>query len=138
LRIVIGTNVLVSAVTDRDPRQRARAEALFRSAAEGETTLLIPQCVLFELLFVLRNLYGQDDRTIRGLLADLSSMPGVAIVEQLALREWLRLWPEEVGDAADAAVAAVALETKSRVATFDRRFMRRLSRLAVQMWGNRE
>jgi predicted nucleic acid-binding protein len=132
--VVVDTNALISAVTDRDPRQRARAEALLRSAAAGEIRVVIPQCVLFELLFVLENVYQQTTATVHRIIVDLVAMPGVTIVDDIDLSLWLTLWPSQIGGPIDAVVGAVALKMKASVATFDARLARRLARLGVATW----
>ncbi len=134
LTVIVDTNALISAVTDRDRRQRARAEALLRSAASGEISVVIPQCILFELLFVLQNVYEQTDEVVHQLIADLISMPGVTIVDEIDLTLWLTLWPSQIAGPIDAVIAAVALKTKASVATFDARLQHRLGRLGVATW----
>jgi len=134
LIVIVDTNALISAITDRDRRQRTRTEALLRSAAAGEISVVIPQCILFELLFVLQNVYEQTSEVVHQLIADLLSMPGVAIVDEIDPALWLTLWPRQIAGPIDAVVAAVALKTNASVATFDARLKRQLDRLGVATW----
>lgn len=134
MRVVIDTNVFLSAVTDRNLRQREHAEALFRAAARGEIEIAIPQSILFEMTYVLSSVYGRDAATIRTMLRDLVALPGVEIIDQLSFASWMELWERHFPDPADAAVTVVALERGSKVATFDRRFARRLKAAGVSGW----
>lgn len=132
--MIIDTNVFLSAVTDRNPRQRERAEALFRAAAAGEAGIVIPQSIVFEIAYVLSSVYQRDGATIRAMLGDLAALPGVEIVDELSFASWMELWERHFPEPTDAAVAAVAMETGSTVATFDRKFARRLGAVEIGSW----
>jgi predicted nucleic acid-binding protein len=134
MRVVIDTNVLISATTDRDPGQAARIRELFRAAAAGEVELLIPQCSLFEFVYVLSSVYSLGAHRIQTLLGDLLAMPALQVLGDFDGATWLRLWSESIRDPNDAAVAVAALATNSSVATFDRKFARRLTLLSVPLW----
>ena len=134
MRVTIDTNVFLSAVTDRNPRQRERAVALFHAAAGGEASIVIPQSIVFEIAYVLSSVYKRDAATIRAMLGDLAAVPGVEIVDELRFGSWIELWARHFPDPTDAAVAAVAMETGSTVATFDRKFARRLEAVGVARW----
>ena len=47
-RIGVDTNVVVSFVTDRDPKQQARAAELFGTATSGEQVIVLHQAVITE------------------------------------------------------------------------------------------
>lgn len=134
MRVIIDTTVFLSAVTDRHPAQRQRAEALFRAAAGGEAEVVIPQSIVFEIAYVLSTVYRRDAAIVRAMLGDLAALPGVEILDELPFGSWMELWERHFPDPTDAAVAAVAMETGSRVATFDRKFARRLGVLGVGAW----
>lgn len=134
MRVIIDTNVFLSAVTDRNPGQRERAEALFRAAAGGQAGIVIPQSIVFEIAYVLSSVYKRDAATIRVMLRDLAALPGVELVDELPFASWMELWERHFPDPTDAAVAAVAMDTGSIVATFDRKFARRLVEVRVETW----
>jgi predicted nucleic acid-binding protein len=134
LRVVIDANVLLSAVTDRDLGQRSRAESLIRLAAESRVELLIPQCCLFEVIYVLETRYRMTRDEVRQLVGDLLSMPRLRLVHELDAPLWLQMWTESIPEPADAAVAVVAMSTRSAVATFDRKLINRLRKLSVDVW----
>jgi len=132
-RILIDTNVLVSFLTDRDRRQQERAAELLELAADGKVELLVHQAVVFELAYVLLNLYGKKPAEVRPILEGLVALPGVGMVEELSWSEVLGLWPEVFPDLADAALAAACKGLRcDGIATFDRRFVRRIKRAGLQ------
>lgn len=134
MTILIDTNVVISAVTDRNDRQRERAEALFRAAAAGASGLALPQFVLFESCYVLRNLYGVAESTASEMLRELIRMPETTVIHELPLETWFAIWPSRIRQLADAALASLALDRRWEVATFDQQFARRLRSLGVEVW----
>ena len=135
MKVTIDTNVVLSAITDRDARQRAQAETLFRAAAAGQMQILLPQCCLFEVLYVLDSHYGTDPRDIAEITTDLTAMPSLRVIHEVDLERWRSIWPGEISDPADAAVLCVALTETTEIATFDRRVVRNAARLGVQSWN---
>lgn len=135
MAVLVDTNVILSAVTDRNAFQRARAERLFRQAASGAEQIVIAQFVLFETHYVMRNLYKQSDADVAALLADLVALPGAVVQHVLPLGRLFELWPSSVREVADAALAATALDMGCSIATFDSRFVRRLRSLGIAVWS---
>lgn len=133
--IVLDTNVILSAVTDRNASQRKRAEHLIRDAASGRESLVLPQFVLFETHYVLRNLYARPESEIAGLLQDLIEMPGLDVEQTIPLEQLFELWPSQIPEMADAALASVAVGRGCSVATFDASLTRRLRALGVAVWS---
>jgi predicted nucleic acid-binding protein len=134
LRVVIDTNVLVSAVISRDAKQLEQAERLFRLAAESKAELLIPQSCIFEFMDVMEHVYELAGHAILPIVRDLVGVPNLRVVDELPLILWFRTWTHTISDPNDAAVATVALSTHSSVATFDRKLMGRLRSLSVDVW----
>ncbi|MGH9465345.1 MAG: PIN domain-containing protein [Thermoanaerobaculia bacterium] len=131
--LVLDTNVLLSFLTDRDPSQQQLAEKLFEAAARGELRLIVPQIVLVELTFVLRNLYQRSVEEIAETLSKALALPGVEPADPTAWALVLELWPRVVDGLPDALIAAVAkLGRHDGVATFDRRLARVLSTIGVE------
>lgn len=130
--VVVDTNVFLSFVTDRDQRQQAQAAGLFESAADGQVQLILPQIVLTEIVYVMANLYKRPDQDIAELLADLLTMPHLRVEDRVRWSLVLDLWPERIFGFADAVLAAVATAGRhDAVASFDRKFLRRLANLEL-------
>ncbi len=134
-RYLIDVNVLISFVTDRNPKQQTRSNQLFEQAAQNKALLLCPQNVLIEFAYVMDKVYRQPKPLIRQILADLITMPGIEVPPEAEFTEILTLWPEPFGDLGDALVAAVARQQKKAiVATFDRAFVQALKQLKLPVW----
>lgn len=126
------TNVLVSFLTDRHREQQRLAGELFTAASSGESSLWLHQMVLSETVYVLLNVYQLEPTRVADYLERLYAMPGIEPLDDLSWSTLLDLWPNAIPDFADAALAAVALRNRGlRIATFDQRLMRQLSKLDV-------
>jgi len=136
-QIVVDTNVLLSFLTDRNVAQGNKAEALMSAAAKGEVALVLPQIVLGELVYVLRNLYNTEATEIARTLDDLLASPGVFPADQVLWSHVLELWPGRIRDFADAVLASMTLQLGyDAIATFDRAFVRQLKRENVAtLWS---
>ena len=131
-RLLLDTNVLVSFLTDRNRAQQDRAAELLESAADGHLELLMHQAVLFELVYVLLNLYDREPEEVREILERLLSLPGVGVVDTLSWGGILGLWPKAFPHLADVALAVASRELRcDGIATFDKRFLRQLERAGL-------
>lgn len=131
--ILVDTNVLVSFLVEREPKQQAQAEELLRQAAAGRHRVLLHQVALTELAWVLLNLYQVPPSEVAAMLRDLLSLPGTVPVHDLPWVRVLELWPKQVPDLGDAAIAAAARQTHAdAVATFDQKLRGRLKRLRIK------
>ncbi|HVT16427.1 MAG TPA: PIN domain-containing protein [Thermoanaerobaculia bacterium] len=128
-KIILDTNVVVSFLTDRNQEQQEQAGRLFAAAADGEVALVVPQAVITELVYVLRNFYGREAREVAATIDDLLALPGVTVVDEVAWPLVLDLWPEKIPEFADALLAAIARHGRyDAVATFDLKLRRALER----------
>lgn len=127
MRVLVDTDVLVSFLTDRDRAQQEQAAQLLGQAAEDEIEIVLYQLVLSEVVYVLVNLYSTPRDFVAQAIRHLLSLPGVLVRDQMPWPLVLELWPEEIGDFTDACLLAAAESGRvDRVATFDRRLLRRL------------
>ena len=134
MTIVLDTNLIVSALTDRDPDQQQVAERLIRESSLGNHELVVPFFVLLEIRYVLSNVYGLGDDQISMMIRAFVALPAVAVCTEVSVSRWLELWPEVFSDPPDAALAAVAEENGWAVGTFDREFQRALVSIEVAVW----
>ncbi len=134
-RVVIDTNVVISFLTDRDPRQQEIAARLFEDAAAAKQDIILHQSVITEVVYVLRNLYNQTAVQVAGMIRDLMDMPGITVVDEMPWARLLEIWPAIIENYADAALAAVADSGGYEyLATFHRRFRKQLKRLGINQY----
>ena len=125
--LVIDTNALISFVTDRNLDQQKRISTIFNDAAQLKITILCPQNVLTEFVYVLERIYKQSKSQIRSMIADFIALPGVQIIHTVDFEALLEFWPDKIADFGDAIIAVVCKAKKgTEVATFDERFIRAL------------
>jgi len=115
--MVIDTSALISFVTDRNLDHQRRISTIFNDAAQLKVTILCPQNVLTEFVYVL----------VRSMIADFIDLPGVQIIHTVDFEALLEFWPDKIADFGDAIIAVVCKAKKgAKVATFDERFIRAL------------
>jgi predicted nucleic-acid-binding protein len=117
----LDTNVVVRYLTQDDPRQAKRANAVIDDALAGEDRLHIDTIVLCELVWVLRAAYQFDRATIAGALLQLIDAAQLSLDDRDLLREAAQRYRVGPGDFADYAIGlrnrAAGCET---TLTFDR------------------
>jgi predicted nucleic acid-binding protein len=135
-RYVIDTNALISFVTDRNPGQQKRVAELFEAAAALKCSLVCPQHVLTEFVFVMDRVYGVAKAEISAMIEDFIALPGIDVRHDIDFPMLLALWPAVIPDFGDAIVAATCKAIKgSAVATFDARFIKALRAAGIAVQG---
>jgi len=130
--LVIDTNALISFVTDRNLDQQRRISTIFNDAAQLKVTILCPQNVLTEFVYVLEKIYKQSKSQIRSMISDFIALPGVQINHMVDFEALLEFWPDKIADFGDAIIAVVCkAKTGAKVATFDERFIRALQAVGL-------
>jgi predicted nucleic acid-binding protein len=125
--VVADANVFVSFFVERNKAQQEAALALLTAAEDGDVAGVVPQSVVFEVVYVLQSQYGVSPRRAAAVVDAMTRFPGVQIVDDCPWRHVLKIWPEPLAGLTDAAI--VALATTSRydsVATFDRKLANKL------------
>jgi len=114
------TNVLVRLLTGDPPEQAQAAAEALETAAEGRFTLVVTDLVLAELAYVLTSA-GMAVRTAAEHVTRILDLPGVHVVDEVALRDAVDLWALGRLDFADAYLAALARRVSGGgVLSFDR------------------
>jgi predicted nucleic-acid-binding protein len=130
VRLAVDTNVLVRYLTADDPLQFKAA----KTALEGDHVIVLSLVVLCELAWVLRGPpYEQSGSEIQSALTGLLNTKNVE-TDWLAADAGLQMLARG-GDFADGVIEHDAVRAKcDRLATFDRRFVRRAgSPLATEL-----
>jgi len=126
-RVVVDANVLVSYLTGRQAKQYEQTEALLQDAAAGSLVAVLPQFVVFEVMYVLQTIYAVTGDRLASLLRDLLSFPGIKVVDDCPWMRVLEIWPDPIRGLAEASIVAVATTNRyDAVATFDGKLAKRL------------
>lgn len=76
-RVVVDANVFLSFLVQRNDKERDLAKALFAKAEDGELVVILPQFVVFEIVYVLQSAYSIPAEELATLTRDLRALPGV-------------------------------------------------------------
>jgi len=134
-KYLIDTNALISFVTDRNLKQQETVSPIFADATHGKCSLACHPYALAEFAFVMEKIYFTDKETIRNIIRDFLSMPGVVVFHNVDISLVLQYWPDTIPDFGDALFAAVAKKEKGYlVVTFDQKFQSSLKRLGLQIF----
>ena len=127
LSVVADANVFVSFFVERNKAQQEAALALLNAAEEGEIAGVIPQSVVFEVVYVLQSQYGLTSRQAATVVDAMIKFPGMPIVDDCPWKRVLELWPDPLSGLTDAAIVALAVTNRyDAVATFDRKLANKL------------
>jgi predicted nucleic-acid-binding protein len=97
----LDTNVVVRYLTQDDPRQSRRANAVIENALAGEGRLHVDTVVLCEVVWVLGAAYQLDRATVAGTLLQLVDAAQLSLDDRDLLREAAQRYQTGPGDFAD-------------------------------------
>jgi len=131
-RVVVDANVFLSVLIHRNEKQNEAAKALLLKAEEGKLAVILPQFVLFEIVYVLQSTYGIPGAELVPMIRDLIAFPGVLVFDECPWKRVMEFWPAPLPSVADAAIVAIAANNRSdAVATFDQKLSKRLKDFGV-------
>ena len=131
-RIVVDANVVLSTLVHRNNEQRDAAKALLLKAEDGDLEVILPQFVIFEIVYVLQSTYRIPGSELAPMLRDLIALPGVLVIDECPWKRVVEYWPAPLPSLADAAIVAVAASKRyDAIATFDRKLAKRSKDLGV-------
>jgi len=133
--VVADANVFVSFFVERNKAQQEAALALLNAAEEGEIAGIIPQSVIFEIVYVLQSQYGLTSRQAATVVDAITRFPGMQIVDDCPWKRVLELWPDPLSGLTDAAIVAFATSNRyDAVATFDRKLSNKLPTFGLEAY----
>lgn len=121
-RYLLDTNVVIRLLTNDPPAQALAAQSFFQGACDGHYELVVSDILLFEVVFVLQKVYHVSRSNITKHLQQLLSTPGINFLNRRIMEDTIRCFSEYQVDFSDAYHAAVALDRKISIASFDRDF----------------
>lgn len=132
LTVVVDATVFVSFFIERNESRRAIARALLSRADAGEIAAIVPQFVIFEVVYVLQSQYGYNGARLAAMIRDIIGFPGLRMIDDCPWKRVMDVWPNPLPSLTDAALAVVASTNRyDAVATFDRKLAKRLQEFGV-------
>ena len=133
--VVADANVFVSFFVERNKAQQEAALALLNAAEEGTVAGVVPQAVIFEIVYVLQSQYGLTSRQAATAVGAITRFPGMQIVDDCPWKRVLELWPDPLSGLTDAAIVALATTNRyDAIATFDRKLSNKLQTFGLDAY----
>jgi predicted nucleic acid-binding protein len=82
--VVADAHVFVSFFVERNKAPQEAALSLLNAAEEGEIAGVIPQSIVFEVVYVLQSQYGLTSRQAASVVDAVTKFPGMQIVDEAA------------------------------------------------------
>lgn len=101
----LDTNVVVRYLTQDDPAQSRKANAIIDAALTGGDRIHVDTVVLCELVWVLRSAYGYDRRTVADALGKLIEAAQISVDDRDRLLDAAHRYGKGGGDFADYVLA---------------------------------
>jgi predicted nucleic acid-binding protein len=113
----VDTDVIIRLLTGDDPGKEAEAVALFQAVEAGQVSLLAPDTVIADAVYVLSSprLYNLPRLQIQALLMPLLRLPGFNVRNRRSLIRALELYATTRLDFGDALIVASMEQGGSRV-----------------------
>jgi len=119
--LAVDTNILVRLLVADHPEQARLAKAQLIAAHHAGEKLYLPQFVIQELVWVLRDLFKEDQKRVVQQIDALLTMPVWEVEQPARVAQALRIMEEHPVDFTDACLAAISHEKGVRgVLSFDR------------------
>ncbi len=122
---LIDANVVLRFLVDNDTPQGRAAQRLFQQIEQGDAQALLPECIVFEIVYVLEKYYAIPRDRIAAILSTLLAAPNLTVPDAPALLLALVTYGSTRFDLADCYLSAlVSLGHAEGVYSFDRDFDR--------------
>ncbi|MGZ5441091.1 MAG: PIN domain-containing protein [Thermoanaerobaculia bacterium] len=133
--VIADANVFVSFFVERNKAQQDAALHLLAAAEEDEVAGVIPQSVVFDIVYVLQSQYGLTSRQAATVVDAITRFPGMKIVDDCPWKRVLELWPDPLSGLTDATIVALAVTNRyDTVATFDRKLANKLESFGLDAY----
>jgi predicted nucleic-acid-binding protein len=118
--IVLDTNVLVRYVTQDDPEQAGEASQLIETYDSVPNSILIPNEVIIETVWVLESSYKRARIEIQTFLHQMAQVESFTFQDDDLVREAIEAFGATRLDMADILLALLARKNKANLVTFDK------------------
>lgn len=129
-KLVVDTNILLRFLLKDIPDQADEAEALLISARNGEVELIIPQIVIFEIVFRLLNIEKYKKAVVIDKLQTILATPYIVIQDQETFNVAIRLFANSNIEFVDCFLISYVQVIGGGIATFDQRLKKRIAKNA--------
>lgn len=125
-RRVADTNILLRFLLKDNIDQFNTAREILTKAKEDKLELIIPQIVMFEIIYALDKYYGFPKEKITDALTTIISTKNIKIQDQSAFKKALALFGVYNISFVDCFLTAYSAENSAKLFTFDKGLQKRL------------
>lgn len=129
-KLVVDTNILLRFLLKDVPDQADEAEALLISARNGEVELIIPQIVIFEIVFRLLNIEKYKKAVVIDKLQTILATPYVVTQDRDTFNVAIRLFANSDIEFVDCFLISYAQVIGGDVVTFDQKLKKSIAKNA--------
>lgn len=119
--IILDTNILIRYATQDDPEQSSQVNQLIESHDSISNSMLIPNEVIIEIVWVLDSCYQRPIDEIYAFLNQMAQVDSFLFQDDDLIREAIQIYGQAHLDIADILLALLARKKKSKLVTFDGR-----------------
>lgn len=120
-RFLLDTNALLRFLLNDIPDQANQVEQLFQQAKDKQIQLILPQIIIFEIVFALEKYYKFQKEDIVGKMYSIVSATYLKVQNRIIFYQALKLWRDQKSiSLVDCFLAIYASEHKSQVFSFDK------------------
>lgn len=127
-RLVADTNILLRFLLKDNLDQFNTAREILIKAKEDKLELIIPQIVMFEIIYALDKYYGFPKEKITDALTTIISTKNIKIQDQSAFKKALALFGVHNISFVDCFLTAYSQENGAKLFTFDKDLQKRLTK----------
>lgn len=118
---VVDTNVFLRYILEDDELLALKAERLFKKAQSGEISILVPQIVIFEIVFVLKTVYKKPKEEIIKVLKSLLHFSYIDIEDKNKFLLAVNIFKNSAVSFPDAFILATIKQHGDKLITFDKK-----------------
>lgn len=123
-KLIIDTNVLLRFLLKNVPHQAEEARKVFKQAEKGEIKLIIPQIVIFEIIFQLIKLYKFEKNKVIEAIKIILNTDYFEIQDNEVFQEALKKFKLANISFANCFIASYSEKQKGEVFTFDKKLIK--------------
>ena len=128
----VDTNVFVRYLTGDDEGKAKAVRAVLLKAKSGKIRLVTSELVIAELVWVLKSYYGLADKVIAELVEAVLNTEGLAVENELVIRDGVNIFIDNGVDFVDAIIiASMRKNGMIKLLSFDKKHMARFPDLEL-------
>ncbi len=119
-KLVLDTNVFLRFLLNDIPSQAERAEKIFQAARNKKNKLLVPQIVIFEIIFALEKYYGFPKKEVLNKVKVILAMEFLSIEDKNVFEDAVVLYDQKNISFPDSFLISFTKQNNADIFSFDK------------------